>query len=233
MMDYFLASLNSMNPLFRKKHISYIIFWIGIYHCSAQESQTRKGFILPDGGTTTFIENPEPIRHQESSRSTYDKTGFRLITKTNGQVKLTKVKRCLLQHQNQIFFQHCNGKILNQHDTVTLYLESLFKNIYVCAINQNKQLDSFSSKIIIRAVVRDLNQKPASVFINVQHPELMALPQGGDPENKYAPIHPKSEVAIFSFFEIEDEKGHKFQYKPGDFIVVGGNSMDYIWNHKE
>lgn len=228
MMDYFLAFLNRMSLLFGKEHFSFIIFWIGIYHCSAQESQTRKGFILPDGGMTSFVENPEPIRYQESSRSTYDKTGYRLITKADGQVTMMKVKPCLLPHQNQIFFQHCNGKILNQHDTVTLYLESLFKNIYVCAINQNKQLDSFSSKIIIRAVVRDLNQKPASVFINVQHPELMALPNGGDPENKYAPIHPKSEVAIFSFFEIEDENGITFQHKPGDFIVVGGNWLKYF-----
>lgn len=108
MMDYFLASLNSMNPLFRKKHISFIIFWICIYHCSAQESQTRKG------------------------------------------------------------------------------------------------------------------------FINVQHPELMAIANGGDPENKYAPIQPKSEVGIFSYIEIEDEYGIKFQYMPGDFIVVGGNGLKYF-----
>lgn len=224
------SQLSKVNKMKRVILSSFIIFWMCIYHSSAQ-TQSKNPFFLPENSTCrvdAFWNKNLDTLHQTSRKWAHDKSRFSLKN-VSGHLTLKDVTPCKLLHQNEIYLHYGEGKIVRQTDTFKMFLSTPFDKFYICAINHDQILDSFNSNLTVVGKIESMGNGPAGLYIESSFfCNITAIPVNGNLDDRYKHIHRNENVAIFSWFEIEDSSGKKRIYPPGDFIIAGGNTMKYL-----
>jgi len=161
------------------------------------------------------------------TRSSYDLTSYKIQIDTQGKIQVSNLRGCKGKHQGEISFFHSSGFIQRVEDTTKIIARTHYSKFYVIEITKKGIIDSFSSTISIELVSSTLKKSycPNLVMVN-PHLSICALPSNVKRKQVYKAIHRDSNIGEFTFFSIVDSMGKSIALPQGDYVIIGGNTLD-------
>jgi hypothetical protein len=179
---------------------------------------------------TIQIHNGPFSRDEVSSgsmrRGSFDETAYTIKFNQKGHLDISGVKGCRWKHQNELTMFRCTANIMRRGDTVSISISSIFNHMYLISLNGQGEVNELSPDLQIEFLPVTLKDSICPVLISEgTFPSIVALPRGANTDELYRPVHPEKSVGIFSCLSIREMTGRISYLKPGDYVLVGGDSM--------
>lgn len=185
-------------------------------------------FELKEGEKVSFNHLSE-VNHKYfssvSKRASYDGSKYEIELDSSSNLIIKKIQSCPDINQSELEILYSQGSINRINDTLNIEIKTAKSKWYLIPIKKQVEIDSFSSKVYIKILSKDLNDNICRNLVSdYRLIKIIALPAGNPIKEVYKPLHKKNTVGSFSYFKIEDSNGKSKTYTKGDYFMIGANS---------
>lgn len=226
-----------MKKLLKSSVLAVLLFSLSAFGPRKKDKEFRAGELQPNQ-TIHFgykLKNPKTFIIQSIEQSHDDNSKFQITIDSIGNISVSNIDECTGNHQNELELINCFGSITRStNDTVKIQASTTFRKFYLFNIKKNTLIDSFTDRVNIEIVSKTLTDAYCPVIVTGENgssyitTEITALPKNIEFKEVYKQIHKEETVGIFSLCRVTDSFGHTNNFDPNDYIVIGGNSLNFV-----
>ena len=190
-----------------------------------------KNYELKQNETITFKDGLNSKANKFSAsykRGSYDQTRYEIFVDTGINLIVSNITECAANYQNELSLILCSGTISRNEDTLKIHAKTIHDKLYLFNVKKNRIVDSLTPDIQIDIISKTLkNEYCPNLFSSGAITGIVALPKDINTDEIYAAFHKDNTIGVFTYFKVTDSNGKSKMYSAGDYVLIGGNSLNF------